>query len=113
MNAQQAETTKHTALPWRCKSTGRDGKPSDTHIVTDSRDVAVACIRGDTDHEWQANIELILRAVNSHDDLLAACKALRDIIHDDLTHARQHDHAKAIDAADAAIASAEKAGGAR
>ena len=45
-------------------------------------------------------------------DLLAACKALRDIIHDDLTHVRQNDHAKEIDAADAAFAKAEKAGGA-
>ena len=40
-------------------------------------------------------------------DLLAACKSLLDIIHDDLTHARQEDHRAALDAARAAIAKAE------
>ncbi len=39
--------------------------------------------------------------------LLEACKALRAIIHDDLTHERQREHGDAIAAADAAIARAE------
>jgi hypothetical protein len=40
-------------------------------------------------------------------ELLEACKALRAIIHDDLTHERQREHGDAIAAADAAIAKAE------
>ena len=40
-------------------------------------------------------------------ELLEACKALRAIIHDDLTHERQREHGDAIAAADAAIVKAE------
>lgn len=40
-------------------------------------------------------------------DLLESLRDLRAIIHDDLTHARQEDHADAIKRADAAIAKAD------
>lgn len=45
----------------------------------------------------------IARAINSKGDLLKSVKALLDIIHDDLTHARQEDHREALTAARAAI----------
>jgi len=45
----------------------------------------------------------IVDAINSKGDLLKSVKALLDIIHDDLTHARQEDHREALLSARAAI----------
>lgn len=50
----------------------------------------------------------LVMVIKERDDLLAALKSLRDIIHDDLTHAQQQHHAEAINFADLVIA---KAGG--
>lgn len=55
-----------------------------------------------TKEEIVANARLIAAAP----ELLEAVKDLLDIIHDDLTHARQADHHEALSAARAAIAKA-------
>lgn len=57
-----------------------------------------------TDAEVEANERLVAASP----DLLAVAKSLRDIIHDELTHAQQQHHAEAINFADLVIG---KAGG--
>lgn len=59
--------SNHSELPWQ--SSASDG------IVRDCNGnfVAAACVTETGD--WRANAEFIVRACNSHADLLAACKA--------------------------------------
>ncbi len=71
-----ATKTTHTPLPWEVGERIGDGSPVVTY---QARDIAtVENYYGD----GEANAELIVRAVNAHDDLLAACKALMKQIED-------------------------------
>ena len=60
-------TKEATARPWIAEQGGR-------HIHA-NRDICLIVGKFE-DPEADANAELIVRAVNAHDELLAACKAL-------------------------------------
>lgn len=61
---------QHTATPWQHDPTGRMGRPSE--IFSGGRPIAECGLTSAT-AEDAANAELIVRAVNSHAELLAAC----------------------------------------
>lgn len=67
-------TTKHTPPPWQIN-------PFNSSQICD-RDVSgrgcmtLASMRGGTKVERQANAAVIVRAVNAHDDLVAALQAI-------------------------------------
>ena len=63
--------SEHTDLPWKLEECDlHEEKHIDIRMV--DADFLVACISDIT----KANAEYIVRACNSHDDLLAACKAM-------------------------------------
>lgn len=67
--------TKHTPTPW-----SRNIQPASKYTVIFSgrnKHVAKVCIDGLSDEEIEANMSFIVRAVNSHEMLLAA---LEDMI---------------------------------
>lgn len=68
------ETEQHTPTPWRLVSgeVWRDNTP----IARMDRDFG----NGTTPEERDANADRIVLAVNCHDDLLAACKAIMALI---------------------------------
>lgn len=102
--------TTHTPLPWKVERVG------DTLEVC--RDAAqVVCmtsIGGDTEALRRANYEFIVRAVNSHYDLLAALRVLQGWWETSQIGAtmsamgQQADYHKALRMARAAIAKAER-----
>jgi hypothetical protein len=66
---------KHTLTPWSAEPNGGKG----SWIKGASGEwAALSC--GDTDASADANAEFIVRAVNVHDDLVAAVKLVRSII---------------------------------
>jgi hypothetical protein len=91
-------TPKHSPLPWRIAVNG---------FVHDACDDLVE--DGFADENSIANTRLIVRAVNSHDALLAAAKASLDVWEN--MHAgfvSPHKLEAAIDSCKAAIAQAEE-----
>lgn len=67
----------HSPLPWRSRedmgaARNIDDPNDDPVVLVQSRSPL-----GKPDPEAMANVALIVRAVNSHADLLAACKAAR------------------------------------
>jgi len=98
--------SKHTAGPWNVTEhfNGHKGDDKYRSVQSSSQGFYIAEILGDVpDHV--ANAHLIASAP----DLLAACKNLRAIIHDYLTHAQQRDCAIDLEAADKTISRAEGA----
>ena len=94
--------TKHTPGPWKHSSfqvwaQGAAGNTFGTLVASLRRADA-------TDAVAEADARLIVAAP----ELLTSVRALLDIIHDDLTHARQEDHREALEAAKNAIAKATK-----
>lgn len=86
------ESIEHTATPWKAKRSNWRNEPDaysiyisgDTHISVDEDDgeetvvsTAVAVVLGNatSGKVTKANADFIVRAVNAHDDLLAACEA--------------------------------------
>lgn len=66
--------SKHTPIPWLI-----DGSNSNEFIVSaDGGRVASCCVNGRYWREAEANAEFIVRAVNSHAALVAACEAARN-----------------------------------
>lgn len=64
---------KHSPLPWHpSKIKGRVEADDGTKY---HRMMPVCVVGWEHGQPQQANLELIVRAVNAHDDLLAACKA--------------------------------------
>lgn len=83
----------------------RDGELfATTRYGTDGGD-----LDGEQEREAEAAAKMIVERLNATPDpvnakLVEACKGLLDIIHDDLTHARQADHAEALNKAREALA---------
>lgn len=69
--AREDAKQTHTPTPWH-----RLLAP--LQIVTDTRIIATVNQEGLESHEGYANAELIVRAVNSHEELVALLKELRD-----------------------------------
>jgi hypothetical protein len=92
----------HTATPWHFRG---------THIVdraegADNARVIALLLRP----RIEANGNLIVQAVNSHDTLLAACKGLMGVLreHPVYTAGAPYGAGYALEQADAAIAAAER-----
>ena len=69
---------KHTPGPWK-----REGYLIIVDRKTRRRCAAIASICTTAtmiEKDWEANAEFIVRACNSHDDLLEACKALSEYV---------------------------------
>lgn len=67
---------EHTPTPWAADPDDRDGYEWNIHIVTESnRDMRVAFMTSGP--EAAANADFIVKAVNCHDELVAALEAFR------------------------------------
>jgi hypothetical protein len=66
--------SKHTPLPWTLSDNPHQKECLD--ILGSGYVVASAWAGGDMDNDYEANAEYIVRAVNSHEDLLEALKEL-------------------------------------
>jgi len=66
---------KHTPTPWYASADGNGGDHIQSAAINENNYVA----RVDAmDEQGFANTDLIIKAVNSHDALVAACEAMRD-----------------------------------
>ena len=66
---------KHTPTPWYASADGNGGEHIQSAAINENNYVA----RVDAmDEQGFANADLIVKAVNSHDALVAACEAMRD-----------------------------------
>ncbi len=98
---------KHTPIPWVFREAanltriwGPGSYPADYPVAS--------CERiEETAEQHNANAQHIVRCVNSHDDLLAACKSLLAHCIDDLP-VLPAEYQTAVDKARAAIAGAEE-----
>jgi hypothetical protein len=101
---------QHTPTPWKVDR-------FDHLIVSNDPDAVICGVRGQhvTDFVKPADAYLIVRAVNAHDELLAACKAWVDYFDaltrndepgDELAKIRNDFHRARIEATRAAIAKA-------
>lgn len=61
--------SKHSPLPWKFGNYGSD-------IVDANGNMVVCCWQSQIAEDNFANAELVLRAVNCHDELVEACKRL-------------------------------------
>lgn len=98
---------KHSPLPWRQHS--GDGK---TYASVRSHwGQCVADCGSRSDNMAQANAELIVRAVNCHDELVAALKAVEPLVSflhaDYMQRNPNNSHAAEIEALRAVLAKAE------
>ncbi len=75
MKTKTMTETKHSPTPWECGVAGEDPKL----FLIGSAPVFFGSVNDCPYHDGEANARFIIRAVNSHDDLLAACKAMLDI----------------------------------
>ena len=67
--------TEATKRPWYASADGNGGEHIQSAEINDDNYVA----RVDAmDEQGHANVDLIIKAVNSHDALVAACEAMRD-----------------------------------
>ena len=66
-----SDKVTHTPGPWRVSAGCRE------HIESPTGQMVADCCKPPTGAEGRANAELIVRAVNAHADLLAACIAMR------------------------------------
>ena len=67
--------TKATKRPWYASADGNGGEHIQSAAINEDNYVA----RVDAmDEQGHANVDLIIKAVNSHDALVAACEAMRD-----------------------------------
>jgi hypothetical protein len=71
MSAEQ----KHTPTPWRV-----DARASTRIVAGDDVTVATTACQGDQRDMWENNASLIVRAVNSNDDMLAALQLAEDVL---------------------------------
>lgn len=73
--------SKHTPTPWR-ESRGFISSDANGYVplITPFREDAHREMHGNPTPEAQANAEFIVRACNSHDDLLKACESARATI---------------------------------
>ena len=101
--------SKHTPRPWTAV-TGLGAHNRDMYIRAGERRpdgtwpvVAKCC---STAIGARVVVEANAALIAAAPDLLAACKGLRAVIHDYMTHAEQRDCAAHIEAADKAIAAA-------
>jgi hypothetical protein len=94
---------KHTPLPWATRGTSIIGPLGESIGYLTFSDGGSACglpSKSPSRSQTDSNLALIVRAVNSHDDLLAACRAFEAARTSDALHA-------ALSLAIAAIAKAE------
>ena len=67
--------TEATKRPWYASADGNGGEHIQSAAINEDTSVA----RVDAmDEQGHANVDLIIKAVNSHDALVAACEAMRD-----------------------------------
>ena len=67
--------TEATKRPWYASADGNGGEHIQSAAINEDNYVA----RVDAmDEQGHANVDLIIKAVNSHDALVAACEAMRD-----------------------------------
>ena len=67
--------TEATKRPWSASADGNGGEHIQSAAINEDNYVA----RVDAmDEQGHANVDLIIKAVNSHDALVAACEAMRD-----------------------------------
>jgi hypothetical protein len=78
--------TQHTAGPWICDDYYNPGSSPEIRMngIRIARMCSAAIGKGQTQRqqEQKANAEFIVRACNSHDALLEACKAIKQAIED-------------------------------
>ena len=87
MNTTQTKTAKHTPLPWLLMPNGLSISGNDPEGIRYQE--LARMVNGNsvhphlsvTDETQRANAALIVRAVNSHEELLGACKTLLAIVH--------------------------------
>jgi len=80
------ETDKPAARPWQIRDRGGPGWPQREIVGSDGQ--RVLCIdpvnpfhaHNGSHSQRQAHAELIVRAVNSHDALVEACKAAKEVL---------------------------------
>lgn len=95
---------KHTPTPWTLP------KFSTSDKWIEIPEAGIRIDYDDVDHDTQkANTEFVLRAVNSHDELLAALKLMVEVGSEYYDMDMGDNGAPALDQARAAIANAEKA----
>lgn len=79
-NTKSQETVKHTALPWAFKhandGTGAFRISGKGMILADAWFISQYTTHAPTMEEAEANARFIVKAVNCHDDLLAALQRL-------------------------------------
>ena len=66
---------EHTATPWKVAEPSRDGM-----FIVNQDDDVVAESYPDNNQDFEANAAFICRAVNSHEELLEACRDALDIL---------------------------------
>ncbi len=64
--------TKHTPIPWTCDYDDQDH--TGIGIADDEMMIALVAPKGGPDELDKANAEFIVKAVNCHDELVAACE---------------------------------------
>jgi hypothetical protein len=114
----KATTPKHTPTPWKTRANKIPGyrftigaPHRSSGNMGGNHEIPVADIRVTGNEE--ANAEFIVRAVNAHEELLAAAKSLQALAHAYMKHtqttewAGDTEVAKVWRAAEAAIAKAE------
>ena len=70
---------EHTKTPWEARPSGPKA------WIVESGNIVIARFDRSDKPEWnKANAEFIVKAVNSHDDLLAACKETEWVAMDSL-----------------------------
>ena len=67
--------TEATKRPWYASADGNGGEHIQSAAINE--DNYVARVEA-MDEQGHANVDLIIKAVNSHDALVAACEAMRD-----------------------------------
>ena len=77
--ATKTKKGKHTPTPWYIEGTGDDVLINDLP-ETDSHRSSIALVYSDGIDSELPNAEFIVKAVNSHDDLLKACKMALNLI---------------------------------
>jgi hypothetical protein len=68
---QSAEIAAHTKTPWRL-----DPRFAMRIVANDDDTVASTGSQGDLRNQWEANADFIVRAVNAHEDLVAALQRM-------------------------------------
>jgi len=72
----EAKKTVHTATPWKVLYLVYEDATTLKVVPCDRREPAYFMVGGDN---RKANAEFMVRAVNAHDELVTACKAMAEL----------------------------------